>query len=424
MIVGSLLQLIGINLRREARSAVFSSLGVALGVGSLVFFVSLGLGVGKVIREKVFPVDQILIEVAPAAISLGSFGTSLNQGTIDRLSALPEVSAVFRKMSVRVPAISRYDGDFFGSPLRVRLEVLALGVDPGLLRDDIRLGNFADPAPGLPIPGVISSRILEAYNKSFAPTRNLPQLSGALVVGFSFPVEFNSSMVAPSVRGSPIPSQVQVVGVSDRALLAGITIPLSTAIRLNQGAGVDSQTFTGATLVAKSAELVPTIAAQARRMGLKIDDQERRMAENVGFAVTLTTSALALLSILICALAAANIAQTLFASVRARAKEIGIMQSVGASRSDVRNIILGEAAAIGLVGGALGTIGALVAEHAVDRLSLSHLPSFPFKPESFFSHPWTILLGGVSLGIVAAVLGAYAPSRRAAATDPAQTLSE
>src|SRR6266851_4725358 len=276
----------------------------------------------------------------------------------------------------------------------------------------------------VPTPGVISSRILEAYNKSFAPTRNLPQLSGALVVGFSFPVEFNSSMVAPSVRGSPIPSQVQVVGVSDRALLAGITIPLSTAIRLNQGAGVDSQTFTGATLVAKSAELVPTIAAQARRMGLKIDDQERRMAENVGFAVTLTTSALALLSILICALAAANIAQTLFASVRARAKEIGIMQSVGASRSDVRNIILGEAAAIGMVGGALGTIGALVAEHAVDRLSLSYLPSFPFKPESFFSHPWTILLGGVSLGIVAAVLGAYAPSRRAAATDPAQTLSE
>ena len=129
MIVGSLLQLIGINLRREARSAVFSSFGVALGVGSLVFFVSLGLGVGKVIREKVFPVDQVLVEVAPAAISLGSFGTSLNQGTIDRLSALPEVSAVFRKMSVRVPAISRYDGDFFGSPLRVRLEVLALGAD-------------------------------------------------------------------------------------------------------------------------------------------------------------------------------------------------------------------------------------------------------------------------------------------------------
>jgi ABC-type lipoprotein release transport system permease subunit len=424
VIFGSLLQLIGINLRRELGSAVFSSLGVALGVGSLVFFVSLGLGVGKVMREKVFPQDQVLVDVAPAAISLGSFGTALNQATIDRLSAMPEVSSVFRKMSVRVPAISRYDGDFFGSPLRMRLEVLALGVDPGLLRDDIQLGSFADPAPSLPIPGVVSSRVLEIYNKSFAPTRNLPQLSSALVVGFTFPIEFNNSMVARSVRGSPIPAQIQVVGVSDRAMLAGVTIPLSTAIRLNRDSGVDAETFSGATLVAKGADLVPTIVAQVKRMGLKIDDQERRIAESVGFAVTLTTAALALLSILICALAAANIAQTLFASVRARAKEIGIMQSVGASRSDVRNIILGEAAAVGLVGGMLGTIGALLVEHVVDRLSLAYLPSFPFKPDTFFSRPWSVLAGGVSLGIVAAVLGAYAPSHQAAATDPAQTLSE
>jgi predicted lysophospholipase L1 biosynthesis ABC-type transport system permease subunit len=113
---------------------------------------------------------------------------------------------------------------------------------------------------------------------------------------------------------------------------------------------------------------------------LKIDDQERRLAESVGFAVTLTTSALALLSILICILAAVNIAQTLFASVRARAKEIGIMQSVGASRTDIRSIILSEAAAIGFAGGACGTLGALGLERLADRLSVSYLPVFPFKP--------------------------------------------
>jgi len=421
---GSLLALVRINLRREARSVFFLAFGVALGVGSLVFFVSLGLGVGKVIREKLFAVDQLLVEVAPSAISLGSFGTALNQGVIDRLSALPQVAAVFRKMNVRVPAMSRYDGDFFGSPLRIRLEILAVGVDPGLLQRDIQLGDFNDPPVDQPIPGVISTRMLEIYNKSFAPARNLPQLSGSLVVGFTFPVEFNSSMIVPSARGSPIRSQVQVVGLSDRALLAGVTIPLATAIRVNRAGLVDAETFSGATLVAKRADQVPIIVAEAKKMGLKIDDQERRLAESVGLAVTLTTSALALLSILICVLAAANIAQTLFASVRARAKEIGIMQSVGASRTDIRSIILTEAAAIGLAGGACGTLVALGLAHLADRLSGSYLPVFPFKPESFFSSPWSVLLGGVGLGVVAAVLGAYAPSRRAAAMDPAQTLSD
>jgi len=422
--VGSLLSLVRINLQREIRSVSFSAFGVALGVGSLVFFVSLGLGVEKVIREKLFAVDQLLVEVAPAAISLGSFGTPMNQSVIDRLSALPEVAAVFRKMNVRVPAMSRYDSDFFGSPLRMRLEILAVGVDPGLLKRDVQLGDFTDPPLDQPIPGVISSRVLEIYNKSFAPTRNLPQLSGNLVVGFTFPVEFNSSIVVPSARGSPIRSQVQVVGLSDRALLAGITIPLASAIRINRAGLVDAETFSGATLVAKRADLVPIIVAEAKKMGLKIDDQERRLAESVGLAVILTTSALALLSILICVLAAANIAQTLFASVRARAKEIGIMQSVGASRTDIRSIILTEAAAIGLAGGACGTLVALGLAHLADRLSGSYLPVFPFKPESFFSSPWSVLLGGVGLGVVAAVLGAYAPSRRAAAMDPAQTLSD
>jgi len=421
---GSLLALVRINLGREIRSVFFSAFGVALGVGSLVFFVSLGLGVGKVIREKLFAVDQLLVEVAPSAISLGSFGTALNQGVIDRLSALPQVAAVFRKMNVRVPAMSRYDGDFFGSPLRIRLEILAVGVDPGLLQRDIQLGDFNDPPVDQPIPGVISTRMLEIYNKSFAPARNLPQLSGSLVVGFTFPVEFNSSMIVPSARGSPIRSQLQVVGLSDRALLAGVTIPLATAIRVNRAGLVDAETFTGATLVAKRTDQVPIIVAEAKKMGLKIDDRERQLAESIGLAVTLTTSALALLSILICVLAAANIAQTLFASVRARAREIGIMQSVGASQTDIRNIILSEATAIGLAGGASGTLGALGLEFLADRLSGSYLPVFPFKPESFFSSPWSVLLGGVGLGVVAAVLGAYAPSRRAAATDPAQTLSD
>ena len=106
--------------------------------------------------------------------------------------------------------------------------------------------------------------------------------------------------------------------------------------------------------------------------------------------MTLTTSALALLSILICVLAAVNIAHALSASVRARAKEIGVMQAVGASRSDVRNIVLAEAGVVGLAGGAV---------------------------------PWLVVLGGVALGLVAALAGAYFPSRRAAATDPARTLA-
>ena len=132
---------------------------------------------------------------------------------------------------------------------------------------------------------------------------------------------------------------------------------------------------------------VPGLVTAVKEMGLEIDDQERRLAENAGAAVTLTTSALALLSILICVLAAVNIAHALSASVRARAKEIGVMQAVGASRSDVRNIVLAEAGVVGLAGGAIGTAVALLLALGINRLAARYLPDFPSSPTASSPSP-------------------------------------
>jgi hypothetical protein len=425
MRLAALSRLVRLSIARESRGAFFSAFGVAVGVGALVFFVGLGLGVGRVIRERIFPTDARLVDVVPPAVSLGSLlgGGKLDNETVERLTALPGVEKVYRKMNVRVPAVSRYEGAFFGSRLRMGMEILAVGVDPGLVANDVQLGEFKDPGPDKPIPAVISTRLLEIYNKTFAPARKLPQISPQMIVGFGFPVEFNRSYVAQAAPGPTTPAQAQVVGASDRGLLAGITIPLETAVRLNRASGVDAETFTGVTLVASDPSQVPALVSAVKEMGLEIDDQERRLAENAGAAVTLTTSALALLSILICVLAAVNIAHALSASVRARAKEIGVMQAVGASRSDVRNIVLAEAGVVGLAGGGIGTAVALLLALGINRLAARYLPDFPFKPDTFFSFPWPVVLGGVALGLVAALAGAYFPSRRAAATDPARTLA-
>lgn len=422
----SLIRLVRLGLSRDRRGALFSAFGVAIGIGSLVFFVGLGLGVGKVIREKVFPVDARLVDVVPSSVSLGSFlgGGKLDQATVERLAALPQVANVYRKMNVRVPAITRYDGSFFGSRLRMGLEMLVVGVDRGLVADDVEKKPFEDPGPGGGlVPAIASNRLLEIYNKTFAPARNLPQLSPSLLVGFRFPVEFNRSYVAQTAPGPVTSAQFQIAGLSDRALLAGLTVPLETAIRINRASGVDAETFTALTIETKDPSQVPEIVAEVKRMGLEIDDQERRLAENAGAAVTITTSAMALLSALICVLAAVNIAHALSASVRARAKEIGVMRAVGASRGDVRSIVLAEAALLGLVGGIAGTVFAVLVATLGNRALLNQLGEFPFKPDTFFSFPPWLWVGGVLLGVLAAIAGAYFPSRHAAAMDPARTLA-
>ena len=415
--------LVALSLSRDRRGALSSIFGIVVGVAALVFFVALGLGIGRVVREKIFPVDSSLIDVVPSQLSLGLMGGKLDQAAVDRLAALPGVRHAFRKMSVRVPAASVYDGDFFGRRLRMGIEVLAVGVDPDFVRADVKLGDFSDPGPGKPIPTIVASRLLEIYNKTFAPARSLPQLSAAMLLGFSFPVDFNRSFVVATNGGPVTSAQAQVVGVSDRGVLAGIMIPLEVALRLNRDAKADAESFSGVALQALEPSRVPELVMAVKAMGFRVDDQERRMAENAGAAVAITTSALALLSVLICVLAAFNIAHALSASVRARERELGVMRAVGASRGDIFSLVVTEAAVLGACGGALGTLLAVLGRFAVDLAALKLLPDFPFKPDTFFQLPWWLWLTGASLGVLASVAGSVGPARRAARIDPARVLA-
>lgn len=424
MRASALRKLVRLQLARDRRGAFSSAFGIAIGIASLVFFVALGLGVARVVREKIFPVDSRLVDVVPSQLAIGLFGGGkLTQDAVERLAALPGVERAYRKMSVRVPAVSSYDGDFFGRRLRMGIEVIAVGVDPEFVRADVKLGDFTDPGPGKPIPTIVASRLLEIYNKTFAPARSLPQLSATMLVGFSFPVDFNRSFVAVVAPGPVTSTQAQVVGLSERGLLAGATIPLDVAIRMNKAANVDAETFSGVALQASSPSEVPRLIAAVKEMGLRVDDQERRMSENAGAAVAITTSAMALLSALICLLAAFNIAHALSASVRARERELGVMRAVGANQRDIFSLVLVEAMVLGVGGGLLGTITALLAAFGVDMLSARVLPEFPFKPDTFFLVPPWLPFLGVGLGVLAAIGGAWLPARRAAQVDPARVLA-
>jgi putative ABC transport system permease protein len=54
-------RLLMLSLREDTRALVSSVFGISMGIAALVFFVALGLGVGRVVQEKVFPVDLNII---------------------------------------------------------------------------------------------------------------------------------------------------------------------------------------------------------------------------------------------------------------------------------------------------------------------------------------------------------------------------
>ena len=245
-----------------------------------------------------------------------------------------------------------------------------------------------------------------------------------MLIGFQLPVELGRSFMTSRTLPNPQDTSMLVVGFSERATLAGVSMPLAAIQRINRKYGADADTYSSVLVRAQNADEVTDLAAAVRKLGLEIDDTERRYAVQIGAAVELVTLALSLLAALITGLAAVNTMQAFYASVRERTREIGVLRAVGATRGDVAAVVLVEAAATGLAGGAVGVALARIAAALLDRLARTGLPDFPFKPTTFFSFQPGHVAVGLGVALLAALLGAFLPARAAARLDPAKALTE
>jgi putative ABC transport system permease protein len=437
---GRLARVTWLNVRRDRRGFALSAGGVAVGVAAFVYFVGLGEGVGAVVRDRIFPVETTHLKVIPPRVALGAFlgGGVLDDDAVGRLEALPGVVGAHRQMELTVPAVSRYDGDFFGRRIRMGVDVIGVGVDSAYLEDHLPAGaRFDDPGEeawldeadvegAITVPVVVSRRLLELYNTTFAPARGLPRIGDAQLLGFRFPLTLGASYVARPGGGIQRRTvMLEVVGLSDRAMLLGVTFPLETVRRWNAGSGSDGDGphYSAVVLVADGPERVQPLMAAVRAAGFDVDQTEQRMAEEIGAAVTVTTLALSLLSFLILGLAAVNIARAAYAHVAARTREIGVMRAVGATRGDVAAIVVSESAAAGFAGGVVGVLLALAGAFATDLAAGRFVPDLPFKPETFFLFPAWLPAVAVGAALASAVLGALLPAATAARLDPVRALS-
>jgi putative ABC transport system permease protein len=107
-----------------------------------------------------------------------------------------------------------------------------------------------------------------------------------------------------------------------------------------------------------------------------------------------------------------SVINTLLASILDRTREIGVLRAIGATRSQVRRMIVMEAGWMGLLGGILGLVAGTVMSYHHVVYNTKMLTGWTFQ----FYYPY----GVAALSLLAAVglclLAAYGPAKQAAAT--------
>jgi putative ABC transport system permease protein len=110
-----------------------------------------------------------------------------------------------------------------------------------------------------------------------------------------------------------------------------------------------------------------------------------------------------------------GIVNTLALSIHERTRELGLLRAVGTSRRQVRRIVRYEAVITALIGAVLGTILGVVFAVIVSR---------PLADEGFIlSIPVGTLIGLLVLALVAGVVAAIGPARRASRLDVLEALA-
>ncbi|MBS1814343.1 MAG: ABC transporter permease [Acidobacteria bacterium] len=105
--------------------------------------------------------------------------------------------------------------------------------------------------------------------------------------------------------------------------------------------------------------------------------------------------------------------QSMYTAVMERTREIGILKSLGASKSYIVNVVLRESMMLASVGIAVG----VAASYLLGAVLQRYFPTLEFV----INIPWVVR--GVVLALIGALLGALYPAWKAASKDPIDALA-
>lgn len=122
------------------------------------------------------------------------------------------------------------------------------------------------------------------------------------------------------------------------------------------------------------------------------------------------------------AVASIGIVNTLVMAILERRREIGIMKAIGASDGDVRKLFFAEAGAMGIIGGIFGVIFGWAIGQVINFGTNIYLKSQSIPPEHFWAVPWWLVAFAIGFAFVVSLVSGLYPASRAARLDPVQAL--
>jgi putative ABC transport system permease protein len=427
-----LFELAGRNMRNARLRNALTTVGIAVGVASLVAMLSLGIGLQgfanhQLMKSGMFQTvfvtsKQDIRNMDENADSRSQESPALNDEARKTISALPGVEEV--SPEVRATAEVEY-GDKTNFTLLAGL--------PQSARDEDAVENVK----GRFFSAAAADEVL--VRRDFAKKLEKDPdsvLDKTLILRYA---QRQNGDSGDSLSIERTEKQFRIVGILNEEPFGGmrmisrarIFLPTQTAENMNLMQPADTQQLVRSAPGARNYSML-VVRMKSAAYAEKVEESVKNMNYAAYSYLDATKSIrrffavldmfLGIFGSLALAVASLAIVNTLVMAVLERRREIGIMKALGASDVDVKKLFFAEAATMGMIGGALGVALGWVIGRAINFGTNLYLHKMKMPAENLWTVPLWLVAGAICFAVLISVLAGIYPAARAAKLDPVQAL--
>ncbi|MGC1903463.1 MAG: FtsX-like permease family protein [Candidatus Acidiferrum sp.] len=443
------------NLREAILRNSLTTLGVAVGVASLVAMLSLGVGLQTLASQRLNKsglFDSVFVSSKRGANFMGGGGPRptlkksakpeetkfLDETSREEIGKLPNVTEVYPQIrfltEVRfngasfstnvlgLPDSSRNTGTFDGITGKAFSSPTA---DEAILQSEF--AKELSPQPGSLVGQEITLRYAQRHETPPADAGKPKDIDD----------EFDD-MMSSGISIVTREKKLRIAGIIDTDPSAGfggggrVFIPLRVAEDLHVAQPNDVQELVRSGGSGKRVYFELTARVKSPKDVLKVEEAVKKMGfntfslldatRNLRLIFTVFDLFLGLFGSLALTVASLGIINTLVMAILERRREIGVLKALGATDRDVRSLFFAEAGAMGLLGGIAGVtlgwlIGAALTWGTTLYLRTQDLPGVKISYV-----PWWLAVGAIVFAVLVSLLAGLYPAGRAAKLNPVEAL--
>ncbi len=396
------------SFRRNRARNILATLGVAIGVGSIVAILSLSGGLRQIITDQVANLDNNLVVVRPgvASESFSSLASSVSQYNYNTSTITEADVASIRKVphvSAAAPLMTTTSKIKPSDKKDTPVDATVVATTPDLAttsRLALRDGDFLEGGTTTTHPAVLGVQL------------SIDMFGTDQSIGQTFSVRGQQFMVVGVLQRIDNPLNYNNVDF-DRAVI----ISLSAGKKLNGGYAQIQQV----NIQADNAGRVEAVAKQIHEVVQKNHQDEQDFTVATGDAIsrptnrlfTALTQVLTVIAAISLVVGGIGIMNIMLVSVVERTREVGIRKAVGATDGNIITQFVIEALAISLLGGVLGYV-------------LGYIAAISFSLMLFFSPVlnWNTAFIAVGLALAVGLTFGLYPAIRAARKNTIESLRQ